>query len=223
MKHFLEKYRHAWVFLYFLIYIPWFQWLERNISAPKYIIETTLDDEIPFCEYFIIPYMLWFVFIAIGVCYFFFQNKQEFYRLITLLFLGMTIFLIISTLFPNGQQLRPTTFKNNNIFVELVKQLYIVDTPTNILPSIHVYNTLCVYFSFRTSYHMQHTFSKKHYKWILNGTGTLSALIILSTVFLKQHSILDVISAFLLFFILFPLVYRIPTVKYSCKEKPVNF
>lgn len=220
MKHLFYKYNHAYVFLYFLIYLPWFTWLEKNITfPPKYMIEIPLDYKIPFCEYFIIPYMLWFFFIAIVVCYFFFQNRQEFYRLIYLLFIGMTLFLIISTLFPNGQQLRPTTFERQNIFTQLVQRLYRLDTPTNILPSIHVYNTLCVYYAIKVSSHMKQSFSHNCYLVVLWLTRLLSISIILSTVLLKQHSILDVIGAFLLFLLFCPMIYKVGAKNYSYDKK----
>ena len=145
MKTFLKKYKHAWVFLYGLIYLPWFFYLEQHVTTKFHVIHTPLDDKIPFIEYFIVPYMLWFAFIAVTIGYFFFCNTNEFYRLCLFLFTGMTIFLIVSTLYPNGQLLRPDTFARENIFVDMVRTLYATDTPTNILPSIHVYNSLGAY------------------------------------------------------------------------------
>lgn len=64
---------------------------------------------IPFCEYFIIPYLMWFLYIALTVGYFAFinKNKQEYYQLIFTLGLGMTLFLVVSYFYPNGQDLRP--------------------------------------------------------------------------------------------------------------------
>ena len=145
-KKFWEKYRHGWVFLYIFIYLPWFFYLEKHITTDYHLIHTAIDDKIPFIEYFIVPYTLWFLFIAVTVGYFFFfGEKSEFYRLIILLFSGMTIFLIVSTIYPNGLQLRPETFTRDNIFVDMVRQLYAVDTSTNVLPSIHVYNSLGAY------------------------------------------------------------------------------
>ena len=64
---FLKKYSHAWVFLYGLIYMPWFLYLENHVSKDYYLIHSPLDDYIPFIEYFIVPYLLWFVFIAVIV------------------------------------------------------------------------------------------------------------------------------------------------------------
>ena len=192
MKSLIQKYKHAWVFLYGLIYCPWFYYLEQTVTKHFHVIHTAIDDKIPFVEYFIIPYYLWFPFVAAAVLYFFFKDKDEFYKIMKFLIIGMTIFLIFSTIYPNGQTLRPTVFERDNIFVELVKGLYKVDTPTNIFPSIHVYNSLAVYIAVRNSKHL------KEKKWIQFGTWFLTTSIILATVFLKQHSILDMIGAFLI-------------------------
>ena len=139
---FLNKYKHAWVFLYALIYMPWFVWLEKSVTGNYYVIHSPIDDMIPFVEYFIIPYLLWFVFIAVWGLYFFFTNVKDFYKLTKLTIIGMTIFLIISTLVPNGLNLRPEVFERDNIFVDLVRFVYRVDTPTNVFPSLHVFNSL---------------------------------------------------------------------------------
>ena len=192
MKSILQKYKHAWVFLYGFIYMPWFYYLEKHVTKNYHVIHTVIDEQIPFMEIFIIPYYLWFPFMVIPVLYFFFKDVDEFYKVTKFLIIGMTVFLIISSIYPNGQILRPKVFERENIFVDLVKGLYKTDTPTNIFPSIHVYNTLGIYIGVRTSKHFQDR------RWIQNGTLILSVLIILSTVLLKQHSILDVVGAGLL-------------------------
>ncbi len=192
MKALLQKYKHAWVFLYGFIYMPWFYYLEQHVTKNFQVIHTSFDDKIPFIEYFIIPYYLWFPFMVVPVLYLFVKDKEEFYRAVKFMIIGMTIFLVFSTIYPNGQTLRPTTFARDNIFVDMVKRLYKVDTPTNIFPSIHVYNSLGVFLAVRTSKHLQGK------RLIQSGTTILTVLIILSTVFLKQHSILDVIGAFLI-------------------------
>ena len=104
-KSFLKKYRHAWVLSYFLIYMPWFVYLEKRTDVRHYMIHSPIDNHIPFIEYFIIPYLLWFIFIAVTVAYFLIKDKWGFYRLCAFLFSGMTIFLIICTVFPNALNL----------------------------------------------------------------------------------------------------------------------
>ena len=98
-----------------------FLYLERRTGVDYYIIHSPIDNYIPFVEYFIVPYLLWFLFIAVTVGYFFFTDKWGFYRLCAFLFTGMTLFLLICTFFPNGLNLRPVVFERNNIFVDLVK------------------------------------------------------------------------------------------------------
>ena len=189
MKTFFEKYKHAWVFIYALIYFPWFYYLEKTITQNYSLIQTSFDEKIPFVEFFIIPYLLWFVFMIVTVGYFFFKDRNEFYRLILFLVIGMTLFLMISTLWPNGQTLRPKYFERDNIFLDMVKHLYSTDTPTNVFPSIHVYNTLGCYIAIRRSKHL------KDIRWVQSTTFIISVLIILSTMFLKQHSFIDGIAA----------------------------
>jgi len=173
-----------------------------------------IDDYIPFCEYFIVPYMLWFLYIVVTVIYFIFQDKKEYYQLIINLFTGMSLFLIISYVYPNGQTLRPDTFIRDNIFVEMVRQLYSTDTPTNILPSIHVFNSLAALIAILRNRNLQ-----KH-KWILYSASILTTCIIMATVFLKQHSVMDVITGILLSAILYIFIYKID---YSILIKPKEF
>ena len=140
----VKKYKHAWVFLYILVYMPWFLLLERHVTTNYHVIQIELDEHIPFIEYFVVPYLLWFVFIAAAFLYFFFTDVPGFYRMAQFMFTGMTIFLIISTIFPNGQDLRPVVFERDNIFVDLVRMVYRADTCTNVFPSLHVFNSLSV-------------------------------------------------------------------------------
>ena len=199
---FIEKNKHACLLLYFMIYFPWFHHLERTVTTHFHVIHVALDDYIPFCEYFIIPYLLWFVYVAWSVCYFYVKNKDEYFRLCGMLFTGMTIFLIISTIYPNGHYLRPTYFDHNNIFIQMVKWLYATDTPTNLFPSIHVYNSITVNIA------VWHSENFKDKKWVRYGSAILMVLIILSTMFLKQHSVFDVVTGIVLAVFMYTLVYN---------------
>ena len=201
VNEFIAKYKHGLLLLYFLIYLPWFGYLEENVTTHFHVIHVALDDKIPFCEYFIIPYMLWFAYVAFGVAYFFFKNKSEYYKLCAFLFTGMTIFLVISTVYPNGHYLRPTTFERDNIFVQAVQWLYSTDTPTNLFPSIHVYNSLGINMA------VWHSENFKKNKPVRYGSAILCISIILSTMFLKQHSVFDVITGIVLSVFMYTVVY----------------
>ena len=176
-KNFIKKYRHAWVLLYGLIYMPWFVYLERRTDVHYFVIHSPLDDYIPFVEYFIVPYLLWFGFVAVAAGYFFFTDKKGFYRLCAFLITGMTFFLLLCTVFPNGLNLRPITFARDNIFVDLVKYIYATDTPTNVLPSIHVFNSIAAHMA------VLHLPESRYRKWTVRCAQILCVSIILSTMF----------------------------------------
>ena len=76
----MKRYKHAWVFLYALIYMPWFWFLEKHVTMNYHVVQTALDEEIPFIEYFIVPYLLWFVWIAGTFVYFYIKSREDFYH-----------------------------------------------------------------------------------------------------------------------------------------------
>ena len=187
---------------FLIFYLLWF-WIVENVPRQHfYEIHTILDDMIPFCEAFIIPYMLWFPFMLLMTVFMFFTDRRVYHRLSAMLVIGMVVFLTISTLFPNIQYLRPAVMPRDNIFTRQILALYQADTPTNICPSIHVYNSICVNIAVFKS---NSKYAKK--TWLRVSTTVLVALIVLSTMFIKQHSVLDVVGAFLMSTICCSLVY----------------
>ena len=191
MLKFIKKYRHGLVIaIYAILYLITFNYLEnRTVFSYQYhVIDTVFDSYIPFCEYFIVPYLLWFPYMIMTIWYFIFKNnnKKEYYQLIFNLMMGMTIFLIVSYVYTNVLNIRPHEFPRDNIFTDLVKFIYRTDTPTNVLPSIHVFNSLAIHMS------LSNCQSLKDRKGVRIGSLILTILIIMSTMFLKQHSVIDV-------------------------------
>ncbi len=198
-----QKYRHALpMLLYGIIYMLWFAYLEKNVTGNFRLIHFRPDDLIPFCELFVIPYLLWFAYVAVVVLYFFFKDKDDYFRVCTFLITGMTIFLIVSTLWPNGHDLRPAAMPRDNVFTRLVAMLYQTDTPTNLWPSIHVYNSLGCHFAVMKSARLEKKTS------IRVGSLILCVSIILSTMLIKQHSVFDVTTAFIMAAVMYGIVYR---------------
>lgn len=202
MKSFINKYRHIWPFLvYFPIYMIWFCLLEKNITD-YHIIHSRIDDIIPFVEYFIIPYYLWFPYVIFTIALAFFTDKKEYWHTVKFLVTGMTIFLIVSTVYPNGLNLRPAVFPRDNFCTRLCLKLYSADTSTNVIPSIHVFNSLgCLLCIFRCGY-------TRKKRWLTIAATVLTTLIILSTMFIKQHSVLDVAAASVMALVVYFIVYK---------------
>lgn len=206
VRSFIKKYGTKLIVpVFMLFYLVSFKFLESRINYRFHVIQTGIDNYIPFCEYFIIPYFLWFFYIAATVIWFMFMNKdeKEYLQIIANLGIGMTLFILISWLYPNGHFLRPLTFPRDNIFTQMVRMLYKIDTPTNILPSIHVYNSIAAFIG------IAHCQKLKKHPVIVGSSFILTVLIVASTVFLKQHTVIDVVSAFILNFIVYLLVYRL--------------
>jgi len=90
----------------------------------------------------------------------------------------------------------------DNVFTDLVAMLYQTDTSTNLWPSIHVYNSLGVLFA------VVHNDKLGSKKWIKYSCFILSISIVLSTMFLKQHSVFDVMTAFIMAAAMYIIVYR---------------
>ncbi len=202
MKQLIYKYKHAIpILIYMVIYLIGFFLVEQYTKDDYHLIHVGLDDKIPFLEIFVIPYFCWFAYVAGFVLYFIFFDKDGYWPLFWFLVSGMTIFLIVSAVYPNGQQLRPEVFPRDNLFTGMIEGLYRTDTPTNLLPSIHVYNSLGIQIAVMKSEKL-----KKH-RIIQAASGILCTLIILSTMFIKQHSVVDVASAFALAIAAYFIIY----------------
>ncbi len=203
MKAFFQKYSFVRYLIYlFAIYLIGFFVLEQRSAATSFIDTSTwIDQYIPFNEYFVIPYILWFGFIALGFLYFIFIDRAGFQRTCFYLFVGMYTCLLIYFLFPNGQNLR-VEIAHENIFQDLVGLIYTVDTSTNVFPSIHVYNSLMMSVTLFESERV-----RKH-PLLIAGIVVLSISICLSTVMIKQHAFIDIIAAIVLSIIVF-YAYRV--------------
>ena len=167
-----------WV-TYYIPYLICFILLEQ-FSDPKFIIYSPIDDMIPFCEYFIIFYLMWFPLMFLSLLYFLLKDKDAFIDLCFLMFTGMSISLLIYVIAPNGLDLR-VEIASDNLFAWMVRMIQTVDDPTNVCPSIHVASTLAI---------------------------MISVGIILSTMFLKQHSIIDAAAGIALTLILYVITYH---------------
>lgn len=192
MKVFLEKSKQLKLLLIlFLIYILGFVLLEHIDSSRVIYTQTWIDQYIPFNEYFIIPYVLWYVFIVVGFLYFLLNDEKGFYRTCFYLFAGMYACLILYLVFPSAQGLR-VHLTHENIFQTIISFLYTVDTPTNVCPSIHVYNSVMMYVSL-----LKNEIFKEHRLFSI-GIGILVIFICISTVMIKQHAFIDIIAALIL-------------------------
>ena len=105
IKKWFKKYPYAIAIFYLIFYLSVFSWLEKNV-VPKYIIHCKLDEIIPFCEVFIIPYVSWFVYVPAAFIWFKHRGWEDYKKLCLMVFTGLTICLGIYYVFPTGLNLR---------------------------------------------------------------------------------------------------------------------
>lgn len=163
-----------------------------------HIVNINLDSYIPFISIFVYPYILWYISLFL-VPYLFSKYDKSLYKVyIKTIFISLLIAFIVYVFYP-------TTLIRNEVVAKdfptfLVSLIYKIDTPAiNCLPSahcivsfVHIYITLII---------------KGMNKKIKTLIIVQSILVLLATVFIKQHVVLDVITAFILSLIVFIIEY----------------
>lgn len=173
----------GWI-IYFILYFL----TENLIPAEKCTpVHIWLDDVIPFCEWFLIPYVLWYGLIAFSLGYFALYNIDSFKKLSKYIFITQMVAMAIYILFPSRQDLRPEVFPRENFLTWCIGLIYSFDTSTGVCPSLHVAYSIGI-----ASVWLREKGVKVIWKVLL---VVLVILICLSTMFIKQHSATDFFAA----------------------------
>ena len=195
------RYSHLHLLWGWVGYLILFFLTERLIPAEKcYSVHIALDDWIPFCEVFWIPYVFWYALIVISLGYFLLRNIDSFKRLQTYIIITQAVALVVYVVFPTRQDLRPEVFPRDNFLTQCVKFLYRIDTNTGVCPSLHVAISLGIASVW--------TKEKGVCLWWKAFVVVSVALICLSTMFIKQHSAVDFFAALPLCLLAEGIVYR---------------
>lgn len=152
-----------------------------------YDFSLPVDAEIPFIPAFSVIYLL--AYVQWILCFILIARENRDYccktfsgEIISKL-ICMTLFILIPTTMVRAN------ITSNDFFSDLTGLIYRADTPDNLFPSIHCLESwLC----FRTSLEM-----KKTGKWYIYTNLIFSVLVFASTVFVRQHVVLDIIAGIL--------------------------
>lgn len=169
---------------YFVLYF-----LTERLIPPEicYPVHHWLDEKIPFCEWFLIPYFGWYFLIVVSLVYFLLYNVENFKGLQSYIIVTQVVATICYIVFPTRQDLRPQVFPRENFLTDLVAILYVVDTNTGVCPSLHVAYSLGI----ASAWLKEKTASP------LTKTAVVIMVILvcLSVAFVKQHSVVDIFAA----------------------------
>lgn len=182
------QFKHLWFLLGWIVYFAFYVFTENLIPYDKcYVVHCGLDDIIPFCEYFVIPYVGWYFLIAGSLIYFALYNPDNFKNMMKFIIVTQVVAMTIYIIFPNRQDLRPDEFVRNNIFTDIVGLLYKLDTSTNVCPSLHVGYSIGIASTWLKE--------KSVSNWTKALLTTFCLLVCISVAFVKQHSVVDILVA----------------------------
>lgn len=186
------------VILGLVIFEAFIFFLTKPFIRNPYILGSMLDNKIPFVSQFVWIYVFWYTMLLWVPYYIFTKNKDSFYKYTVTFVITTLIAGVIFVSFPNT--VVRANIIDNNLSSQVVKIIYALDSPgINCLPSIH-----CLY-SFLFIFGVLDTKSNSP-KWMKILVSTLSILVVLSTLFIKQHVIYDAIAAFVIGFIIWIIV-----------------
>ena len=197
MKELIKKRHLIPIAVWFVIYMGLFGFLEIVPPKDVHLIHCALDDRIPNMAIFIYPYVSWFPYILVCAALAIKNlDDRQFKKAVLVLTMGMNIFLFISYVWPTGLDLRDSiVYDLHTLSGNLLKFVQTVDTPKSVFPSMHVYVTLVLQYTLE----MQ---KKLVPAWGIWVGRVLAVLIVLSTMFTKQHSAVDVTAAIVMFAVL---------------------
>lgn len=182
------EFSHLKLLLGWIGYFALYFLTENLIPVEKcHDIHCGLDDIIPFCEAFLIPYVSWYLLIVISLLYFLLYNVDSFKKLQTYIIITQVVAMAIYIIYPSCQNLRPTEFPRDNFLTDCVGILYSLDTNTGVCPSLH-----CAYSIGIASVWLREKNVSKLWKAFV---VIAVILICLSTMFIKQHSAVDFFAA----------------------------
>lgn len=169
---------------YFVLYF-----LTENLIPLSrcYPIHSPLDDLIPFCEWFVIPYVGWYLLIVFSLLYFALYNPENFKNLQKYIIITQVVAMICYILFPTRQDLRPTEFPQSNFLTDVLQVIYSFDTSTGVCPSLHVAYSLGI----ASTWLREKSASKTAKSFVV----VFVLFVCLSVVFVKQHSVIDIYAA----------------------------
>ena len=175
----------------YAVYLVWFFAMEKIPNRNYHIVYSKLDDYIPFYKPAILIYSSWFLMLVIPFVYLLKRKSyDDLYNIIIPMFAAMFISLIIYVIYPTALDIRVTDITGNDICSWIIRKIQGIDAPNNVCPSIHVSTTVIIYNQFRK---ILKDNKKSKAFFLLWSVG-----ICISTMLVKQHSIIDVLCGVVL-------------------------
>ncbi len=170
--------------------------ISKLLQGDLNLVGNVIDTKIPFVPAFFIPYCIWYLMIFIIPYYLYCKDKDKFIKYTMAYILCSMIGNIVFISYPSTVA-RPTV-TGTDIFSLIAKFIYWIDTPTNCFPSLHCAISMLF---------ILYICESKNTNIITKiSVCIISILIMLSTLFTKQHVVVDFISGDILALIVYLIV-----------------
>lgn len=170
--------------------------ISKLLQGDLNLVGNVIDTKIPFLPVFFIPYCIWYLMIFIIPYYLYCKDKDKFIKYTMAYILCSMIGNIVFISYPSTVA-RPTV-TGTDIFSLIAKFIYWIDTPTNCFPSLHCAISM-LFILYICESKNTNTITKI-------SVCIISILIMLSTLFTKQHVVVDFISGDILALIVYLIV-----------------
>ena len=185
-----------------------FYWGVKLLQVDYHYINAAIDSKIPFIPQFVFVYDMFYPAVLLTMYYIYCKDRKNYYKGVIAGILGYLVCDIIFICYPTIMNRPVVDYNSLDWFTGLVLKItYAADTPAlNCCPSIHCLFCYQAIFSLCIS---------KKIKWKIKlPVSAFLFLIVLTTMFVKQHVLIDVITGDVLMSIIYLFV--------TCNKKTVN-
>ena len=189
IKQFIKTHPHMWWGLYLPVYLLMYFTVEHVVTDNYWATQTAIDNYIPFCEYFVIPYDSWSILLFVLGVFFIVKDPESFRRYMWFIAIAYTTATLFCFIVPNGQDLRPA----------VLQMTWAADNNANVFPSVHVLGVVAAISA------MWHSPKLKRV-WQIIGTVWFT-IIAASTLLVKQHAFIDLVAGLVWGGVVYVIVY----------------
>ena len=172
------------VLVHFLIF---FGTKPLTANAVHHSIPVPFENAIPFAPEWVTVYTATFIFWLLGLAVCMTRERELCFRMFSGIYIAELICAVFFVAMPTVI-VRPEA-TGGVYYDRLLAQLYAADQPTNLFPSMHCMFAYMVFRGFMIA---------KLDKPVIIGSGLFAALVCASTVFVKQHFLLDTFAGIIL-------------------------
>lgn len=192
LTKYIKEHKEIYLFIFYFLFIVLFGLIQKYYNpVSSHLVTWPIDYYMPYNQYFMIAYAIWWPFVPSAFIFFYFRDIPSFKSLCFQVLIVCYLTLIIYIIYPSYLDLRQPIYETD-ICSKAILWLRSIDPPRNVFPSLHVSETVSICF---VVYKSRDLLLNRYVKGIIYLIGIL---IIVSTIYIDQHSIADILFAIIL-------------------------